>query len=70
MANNSNIIIKTNIHLSPHTSEHKIPRRTSLDIKALAKDRHKDVEGLNLLVGFHQETGNTNGIIPNITRLL
>ena len=52
MVNNSTNINKTNNHLLPKTIEHKeIPQHMALEILVLALDRHKNVAGLNRLMG-------------------
>ena len=42
---------KTNNHLSPHL-KHKNPQHITLEIHVLSWERHKNVEGLNLIMGL------------------
>jgi len=55
MVNNSTNINKTNDHLSTELIEHKNEgqQHMMLEIQVLAWDRHKDVAGLNRLMGSH-----------------
>jgi hypothetical protein len=60
MVNNSTNINKMNYHLSPSLTEHnRRPQHMTLEIHALAWDRHKNVKGWNRLIGSKPSLKNT-----------